>query len=749
MIARLRAWWGSSPRWQEAIWTIGAGLFSFLSASWVLRLWDAPLRVPFVPNGDSLLGFVAIKSMLENGWYLFNPSLGAPHGQQLYDFGALGGDMTQWVALRVIGFVVTDPVVLMNAYFLLGFAAVGALSYLVLRSIGARRLTSLMLSMLIAVLPYHFTQSEGHLMLANYVAVPATCWLVLRVLTGRPLVTRSARTGITRFATWTNAAVIGACILAGATSIYYAVFALLLLAMAGALRALSTWSRRGLGGAAYAWVVVVIALFITFIPALIYRFANGPNPVAATRLPLESDTYSFGLGQLLFSSWGSRIPFLADIGNRYLTNSVNAADPDTQLGLVLGGTFVVSLAVLIALTLRGRWPAGPRSTTIRAASVGAVLVFLIGSFGGIGSIIAHLVTPQIRVWTRITPYLAFFAAVVLALAIDWARARVRRRRGGYAVALALPVLAGAIGLYDQTSPNSAPDYAANSAVWNTTKQFVQQIERALPANSMILQLPLHAFPEAGNVNDMGDYDHLFGYAHSTTLRWSYGAMKGRPDDWAAVAQSDPLPLRTIVINATAAGFRGVWVDRAAYADRGAGVEATIASLTGPQTPIVSGDGRLAFYDLQPLLTRLNRTYSPSRIARAGKALVSPTAVEYGPGFQGEERGPAGARWRWATRDATLVLQNPTTAHRTIVWSGTFTASPGAHVRVAEDGRLLYSRTLNSGRAAFRIPLTSPPGTATVRVTSDGANQAPASDPRTLNLNLAQPTTVDSSLITVP
>lgn len=714
-----------------------------------MRLWEAPLRVPFVPDGDSLLGFVAIKSMLENGWYLFNPSLGAPHGQEHFDFGALAGDMTQWVALRVMGFIITDPVVLMNAYFMLGFAAVGALSYLVLRSVGGRRLTALMMSMLITLLPYHFTQGEGHLMLAGYVAVPATCWLLLRLLTGKPLLTRAGHGGLRRFITWNNAIVIGAAILAGATSIYYAVFALLLIVLVAGVRALATWSWRSLLPALYAWILVFVAMFITFIPALIYRFANGPNPLAAVRLPLESDTYSFGIGQLLFSSWGSRIPFLADIGNTYLTNSVNAADPSTQLGLILGGTFVVAFALLIAFTIRGRWPDGDRSTMIRAATVGAVLVFLVGSFGGIGSVIAHLVSPQIRVWTRITPYLAFFAAVVLVLAIDWARTRLRYRRGGYVLALALPIAVGAAGLYDQTSPSTVPNYAANAAVWNTTKQFVQQIERAVPGESMILQLPLRVFPEGGNVGGMTDYDHLFGYAHSSGLRWSHGAMKGRPADWTSAAEAHPLPLRTILINATAAGFRGVWVDRAAYADRGARVESTIVSLTGPQSPIVSGDNRLTFYTLQPLQQKLDATYPPARIALAGVALVSRTVTDYGTGFHSAESGPAGTRWRWATQHAVLTLSNPTTSRRVIMWSGAFSATPRTTVRVTQGGRTLFRRILTTGHARFRIPLASPPGTSTVKVISDGANQAPSSDPRMLNLNVGNPAVSDASLITMP
>ena len=59
----------------------------------------------------------------------------------------------------------------------------------------------------------------------------------------------------------------------------------------------------------------------------------------------------------------------------------------------------------------------------------------------------------------------------------------------------------------------------------------------------------------------------------------------------------------------AVGFTGLMIDRAGYADRGAGIEAEYTSTLGQQ-PQVSPDGRLLFYDLRPwardLRTRLTK-----------------------------------------------------------------------------------------------------------------------------------------------
>ena len=65
-----------------------------------------------------------------------------------------------------------------------------------------------------------------------------------------------------------------------------------------------------------------------------------------------------------------------------------------------------------------------------AAGIGAALAFLFGTFGGLSALIAFYVSPQIRGWDRILPFIAFFSLVGLALATDAARAWLRGRVAG-------------------------------------------------------------------------------------------------------------------------------------------------------------------------------------------------------------------------------------------------------------------------------------------------------------------------------
>jgi len=51
-----------------------------------MKLWKADLSLPFLYDWDSNFNYMLVKSMMDNGWFQYNPYLGAPGGQYLYDF---------------------------------------------------------------------------------------------------------------------------------------------------------------------------------------------------------------------------------------------------------------------------------------------------------------------------------------------------------------------------------------------------------------------------------------------------------------------------------------------------------------------------------------------------------------------------------------------------------------------------------------------------------------------------------------
>lgn len=78
------AWLRAARR--DVAFAIGTMALTTLAAVAVLQVWRADLGAPFVYRDDSVLNLMVVKSVLESGWYLENPRLGAPLGQELYDY---------------------------------------------------------------------------------------------------------------------------------------------------------------------------------------------------------------------------------------------------------------------------------------------------------------------------------------------------------------------------------------------------------------------------------------------------------------------------------------------------------------------------------------------------------------------------------------------------------------------------------------------------------------------------------------
>ena len=127
--------------------------------------------------------------------------------------------------------------------------------------------------------------------------------------------------------------------------------------------------------------------------------------------------------------------------------------------------------------------------------------------------------------------------------------------------------------------------------------FIRQIEGSVPSHSMIYQLPYVPFPETPPAHEMKDYDEMRGYLHSGSLRWSYGAMKGRGTDrWLSAIGAQPVD--QMLHSVATAGFAGIYIDRYGYADHAAAIESQLKKLLDEE-PLVSETGRLSFFLLRP------------------------------------------------------------------------------------------------------------------------------------------------------
>ena len=581
----------------DAAAALGAAALALVLAALVLEIWNAPLHAPWVYSGDGIHYGMFVKGILDHGWHYTNPSLGAPDGQQLYDWPIASGENLQALIVRLLGFVFSDWAAVTNVYFLLTFPFAALTSFAVLRWLGCARGPAVVCSTLFALAPYHFVRGERELFISGYYAVPLGAYLVLAILADKELFARR-RGGSRRLAYVSGRSLltVALClaIASASGSFYYSAFTILLVASVTILTLIVRRSRRALASGVVVIALIGAGVLVTLAPSVAYRYEHGQNELVRTRGVNESEIFALKLTQLVLPIEDHRVGALASRSTRYSeTAPFGLLGRPVHLGLVA----TIGFAWLMVVVVAGAATTGTWRTSIpyRDAAVANLIAFLIGTVGGISALIAATVTPQFRAWNRISIVISFFALLAVATALT----TLGRRwdRGGRRLAF-IGVLTATLvlGVLDQTSRSYVPPYETIRQEYESDARFVEQIEARLPSGARILELPYTPFPEAGLTGQLGDYDLARPYLHSHDLNWSFGAMKGRPEDWLAARNDEGLD--ALLSDAVADGFDGLYIDRSGYDDNGAALEANVSRRLNGARPLVSPNERLAFFELR-------------------------------------------------------------------------------------------------------------------------------------------------------
>jgi phosphoglycerol transferase len=581
---------------------VAAGALPLVIIAFLMRLWALTLSAPFNASGDALLSQTAIKGWFETGSLFTNPALGAPGVAQFYDYPS--ADWANVLIVRFFGLLGAGPAAAMNLFYLTGYAAVGVTTAFVMRRLGASRLVAIAVAVLYALLPYHWLRGEGHLFLSMYWVLP----LVLLVLVwldspsppfikvngrGRlPLQVRAPQT----------IAALAIMVVVGASGVYYLFFSCFFVVVVVVRAAIRGRDYRPVLAGVLLVLVGACVFAVQMAPSVVYSAQHGKNQIVAVRNAAESETYGLRITQLLLPIQGHRVPQLAHKQDSYLKVSpgANTEAMFASLGILGSLGFLAAIAALLLGWPRERRdspPGSPDEAPARRASLrwlGMLTVagVLLGTVAGFGAVFAGAVTPQIRTYNRISVFIALFALVTLGLLAD----RLLRLRGGArwrlvaGVAIACVVV---LGVLDQTPRDLQSAPRAAQAEYAAAAAFGTQVQATVPARSSVFQLPYLAFPESPPLFQMSDYSPFTGYIHTTGLRWSYGAMKGRPDAaWQEATAA--LPPAAMVTLLREAGFNALWVQLNGYEDGGVAIRADLEKLLGDPA-VVRQDGLIAVW----------------------------------------------------------------------------------------------------------------------------------------------------------
>jgi hypothetical protein len=613
----------------EALWAVGAMALSLLVAVVTWRLWRANLRIPiFSVQGDAGFTIASVKGIIEHGWYESNPTLGAPFGQLNYDFPAYVGDFGKIALVKLFAVVLSNPVVILNLIILGGFPLIALTAFLVLRRLRFSCGVALVCAVLFATSPIHFVLGPIQIWLGFYVCVPISGFLILAALGEEPMFTRrEPRAG--RWDAWftrRTALTIAMCLLVGCFGLDYAEFTCLLVGIGGIIVFIVRRQVGLLVRAAVVIVAIITPVLVSAIPDLAYRASHGTNEIVAHRYPYESYSFALQPVQLVLPQLDDRVGPLSEFTTKIdgdLDKGLPGLPMDLGRQISLGLISALGLIWLLWVVM-GTAVGRIRRNPLEAQAGAAALLSILLAMGSGGSVLfAYLVTAQLRVWARIAILIGFFAVVGLGLLLERGRTLLAQRRYGQWLGAGLLLAVLVVGVFEGTSDRFVPNYPQLATAWHNDAEFVAEVQHAMPPHAMILELPYITYPEAELPTGLTSYDPLVPYLHSTVLRWSGGAMAGRRTDW--LASWSTRPTDQLIKGATAAGFSGVYLLRAGYADRGASVAGSIQALTGT-APLIDPDGSALFFNLIPYSKQLRSTTSPRKLAALKDATIYPPAL---------------------------------------------------------------------------------------------------------------------------
>jgi hypothetical protein len=689
-----------------------AGLLALAIALWALKVWDASLSVPFRYSevDDTKFYLLLIKSILAHGWFLTNHNLGAPFGQQLYDFPQ-GADDLNLFMVKLIGLVSPHPGVVINVFLFVTFVLDGAAACLVLRRLGVSPLVSIVCAVLFALLPYHFFRSDSHLFLSSYWSLPFMAYLFIAVLDDRPLFTRRLSGGrVRRLLTPGSLATVLMCLVIASTGLYYAVFGLVMIAAALLLKLLSGRRWRPLVPGLAAFALVLVVLVANLAPTVVYHAQHGGNS-AEVHSARQGDNLAMSASYLVLPPLHDRVAPLRHLTEHYanVTPPHGYCEQCYESVGTIGDVGLIWLLVIAFGSLTGAAFVTRVARMHRWSALGVAVVLAIAVTGGVSSLTRVFVSNDIRAWNRMSVLIAFFALLTVGLLLDqlraWIRARGtrdrRRARLGPWPGVLVAAAVLAFGVADQTSGFFVPNFAKDAAVYHSDAALDATIERTLPRGASVMELPYVPYPEGYQPNsapgqtlpfsEITNFEYELGrpYIQSHGLSFSYGAMKGRATNWAAQLAAKPLALS--VIGTAAAGFQGLTIDADGYPGALPAVVGTLRRLLGVG-PRISADRTFLFYDLRPYARRLRSTYSAAQLRGLRAATLYPL------------------RLTCSTGRLTIVNPSPTT-QRAVLAAGVGGRGGAGALRLSVRGASLAP--VHGPR--LRVPLVLAPGATTVSV----------------------------------
>jgi phosphoglycerol transferase len=652
-------------------------------------------------DGDALVSAMSVKTVIDNGWFFTNPYLSAPTIFNMADFPLV--ESFHFILIKIISIFSHNYAVVINIFYLLTFPLITLSAFYVFQRLGLNYLFSIPASLLFAFLPDHFWRGESHLFLSAYYAVPLYILFAYEVFTKPPFVKKSGALKQVCYIVITIAA--------ASTGVYYAFFGAFFILIAGIVSSINYKKFLPFLNALIFISIISITVIINVTPNIIYHTKHGDNANVATRLPQESEAYGLKIDQMLFPITGHRLAFLNEFKTKYdSTTPLSGTGSLDSIGTIASIGFI-SLIIFLLIRKRSFFD---NQDSLYFISIMNISAILLATVGGFGSIFAYLISPQIRCYDRMNIFIGFFGLFAFFLIVQKV---ITKKKKSIFIASVIAFSLLIFGIWDQIAIEPFKNLWNSPLVkaeFQSDSDYAKQIEALMSKNAMIFQLPHIPFPE----DSTGYYLPAKQYLHSHTLKWSYGSMRGRTtNDWSTKVSNQAIS--EMLSTLSFAGFSGLSIDRVLYKNNAAELEKQLSN-TLHQQPLVSQNGRLAFYDIRPYTKELKKSLAAEKWNEQTKktSLEFLTNFNWTNGFHSLEQS-AKESWRWCDNKGELKIANNTNKNINMKLNFTIKTGYPEPAVIMMTGPLINEKVIAdfTGTYISRI-VTIPPGISDIKFATD-------------------------------
>ncbi|MFM1825702.1 MAG: hypothetical protein RLZZ37_337 [Actinomycetota bacterium] len=568
---------------------IGVTIVLLLSY-WTLDFSLFELNSPWVIQGDMVHVYTFAQNVKDHHSAVIFPNLGWPYISDLSNWGIPSIFDFLYFSLTTLFF---SAIASSNLLIFFGFVLVQVINFILFRFLKFSLNSSLIISVILTLIPWHFQRALWHVTLANYFTIPLT--LVLIIIIFKQSV---------KFNKNNLLLIISSLILISFTHPYFWFYTEILIF----LTLIFITFQKSIN---YKNFKLYLILLVIPISVLIQKFiVNQGNLYLVLQNPVERsyefiERYSGSFIAIFMPNPNSGFEFLAKLRNSFDRVSQLSVGESGPWNSIFGVTMFSVAILFFAFTLINRGFLADKNQDANLFINLFIFLFIITLFfywtTGFGALFSFFITDWIRSWGRLFIYLLYLATLISVLLIRKLEI-VRNLKQPQKLAAILIITV--IALIDQTYKKIPNDFENTKNIYYEIQSFSQDIDKKLDKDCPILQLPVLRYPEGGAINSFSDYDHFWLYLTNPERKYSYGAVKGtQQGNWQEKIEKNDA--KKIIQQAASVGYCAIVVDLRAYKDL---VETGNSWIKVAGKPIaVSKNTRLAAFKVPP------QSYTPSTL----------------------------------------------------------------------------------------------------------------------------------------